>query len=204
MRKLLRPLIAFLALPALILLMIWSTGEFVVARTTAYRYTAAADLPERQVAVVFGAGLKRSGEVGSVLQARLDDAITLYRIHKVEKVLVSGDNTTESYDEVTPMVKYITAHGVQEADVIADRKGVSTYDTCYRLSHSFTVTRATLVTNDFHLPRAVYTCRVLGVDAVGLATPNYPGYEFNNNQRETLARVKMLVDLYIAPPHPLE
>lgn len=204
MRKILRPIIAFLILPAIILALIWGTGQFVESHTASYRYTAAADTPQEDVAVVFGAGLKRSGEVGTVLQGRLDDAVTLYHIHKVNKVLVSGDNTVESYDEVTPMVKYIQSHGVKTADIIADRKGVSTYDTCYRLTHTFKVAHAVLVTNEFHLPRAVYTCRTLGVDVVGLATPNYPGYEYNNNQRESLARMKMLIDLYVAPPKPLD
>jgi vancomycin permeability regulator SanA len=101
------------------------------------------------------------------------------------------------------MVTYVIAHGVKSEDAIFDRQGLSTYDTCYRLRNTFKVTTAVLVTNDFHLPRAVYTCRTLGVDAIGLATPNYPGYEYNSSQREPLARVKMLIDLYIAPPKPL-
>lgn len=203
MGKLLRPLIAFLAVPAVLLLIIWGAGQFTAWQTASYRYTTAADVPAKQVGVVFGAGLKSDGEVGAVLKGRLDDAITLYRTGKIEKIIVSGDNVVPSYDEVTPMVKYVGEHGVRQEDIWADRKGVSTYDTCYRLTRAFAVKNAILVTNDFHLPRAVYTCRALGVDAIGLATPNYPGYEYNSSQREPLARVKMFIDLYIAPPKPL-
>jgi vancomycin permeability regulator SanA len=200
MGKILRPLIAFFIVPVTLLVLIWGTGEFVVWRTNPFKYTQAHDVPVRDVAVVFGAGLKRSGEVGVVLQGRLNDAVTLYKAHKVSKVLVSGDNTSDTYDEVTPMMRYVAAQGVKAEDIITDRRGISTYDTCYRLKNTFTTKTVVLVTNDFHLPRALYTCRTLGVEAVGLATPNYPGFEVNNTQREPLAKVKMLIDLYVAPP----
>jgi vancomycin permeability regulator SanA len=203
LRNILRPIIALLFFPALLFLLIWGAGQVVSVSTSDSRYYTAEDTPSKDLAVVFGAGLKRSGEVGNVLKARLDDAIKLYNLKKVTGIVVSGDNTDESYDEVTPMVTYLISQDIPESAILTDRKGTSTYDTCYQLKNTLKVDRAVLVTNDFHLPRAVYTCRKLGVDVVGLATPNYPGFESNSNQRESLARVKMLIDLYVAPPTPL-
>lgn len=155
--------------------------------------------------MVFGAGvIQRTGEVGAVLKGRMDTAIKLYTSGKVTKIVLSGDNRTKEYDEVTPMESYALANGVAEEDIILDPKGSSTYDTCYRINHTFHIKKAALVTNDFHLPRAVFTCRKLGVEAVGVATPNYAGYEYNRNQRESLATVKMLLDLYVASPVPAD
>lgn len=201
MVKFFRPLIALLTLPAIAFLVIWGSGQYVAVMTGSHRFTDQNTIATTKVAVVFGAGIIQSrGEVGTVLKGRMDAAIALYKAGKVDHLILSGDNTQSNYDEVTPMLKYAQEHGVPSEDMITDRAGTSTYDTCYRLKNTFKETSATLVTNEYHLPRAVYTCRQLGIDAIGLGTPNYAGYEDNKNQRESLATVKMLIDLYVAPP----
>jgi vancomycin permeability regulator SanA len=201
MGSIIRSLAAFLVLPGLIFLAVWGSEKYVAHATSQYRFTDSSQVPVEDVAVVFGAGIiQRTSEVGVVLKGRMDTAIHLYNDKKVSGLVLSGDNTRDSYDEVTPMVKYAREQGVLAASLTEDRGGSSTYDTCYRLAHTLKVKKAVLVTNEFHLPRAVYTCRKLGVDAVGLATPNYAGYEYNRKQREPLATVKMLIDLYVAPP----
>ncbi|HSI21362.1 MAG TPA: ElyC/SanA/YdcF family protein [Verrucomicrobiae bacterium] len=204
MRRLFRSLLAFFAIPVLIFLVIWGSERFVSFQTQPHLYTEMTAIPQEEVAVVFGAGLKRPGEVGGVLQGRLDTAYDLYSSGKVKKIVLSGDNISEDYDEVTPMVTYLKKREVPASVLIEDRKGISTYDTCYRLKNTSNITQAILVTNEFHLPRAVFTCRKLGIDAKGMATPNYPGFEYSQSQREPLATVKMLIDLYIAPPQPLQ
>jgi vancomycin permeability regulator SanA len=201
MGSLFRSLFAFFLVPLVIFLVIWGGEKYVAWNTAPHRYTDIEAVPAEDVAVVFGAGvIQRTGEVGVVLKGRMDTAIELYRQKKVGGLVLSGDNTQEDYDEVTPMVKYARQQGVLAASLTEDRGGSSTYDTCYRLANVLKVKKAVLVTNEFHLPRAVFTCRKLGVEAVGLATPNYTGYEYNRNQREPLATVKMLIDLYLAPP----
>lgn len=201
MGKIFRALLGFLIIPALIFLAIWGSERFVASKTASYRTTDTTAVPKEEVAVVFGAGVIQSrGEVGQVLRGRMDTAIKLYRDGIVDKLVLSGDSTSADHDEVTPMIRYATEEGVPEEALIEDRKGSSTYATCYRLNHAFSIKSAVLVTNEYHLPRAVFTCRKLGVDAYGLAAPNYAGYEINRNQREPLATVKMLIDLYVASP----
>jgi vancomycin permeability regulator SanA len=200
MAKILRPLIAFFILPAIIFLTIWGSQAVVKWRTAPYRFTDNDRLPQGALAVVFGAGvLPKTGEVGPALKSRLDAAFALYKAGKVTSLFFSGDSQTAGHDEITPMVAYATAHNIPTKALLTDGKGISTYDTCWRLKNVYKVTKATLVTSDYHLPRAVYTCRTLGVDAVGLATAQ-SGSEYESTQRESLATIKMLIDLYVAPP----
>ena len=123
----------------------------------------------RPVAIVFGAGVRPDGRLSPMLQHRMDTAISLYRSGAVRKLLVSGDNSTAQYNEPGRMYDYAVAQGVQPADVVRDFAGRRTYDTCYRAKEIFGVTEAILVTQRFHLPRALFTCRSFGIDAVGLA-----------------------------------
>ncbi len=203
MRSFFRPLLILLCIPATLFLLIWGSGAFIDVSTKNQTFTNPSDIPTQTTAVIFGAGLKSPGQVSSILAGRLDGALALYKAKKVTKLLLSGDNIDKTYDEVIAMENYVIAKGVPKSDIIEDRKGVSTYDTCYRLNHTFSLTKAVLVTNEYHMPRALYTCKKLGVDVVGLATPNYDGYEYTNNQRESLAKVKMFIDLYIASPKPI-
>ena len=87
----------------------------------------------------------------------------------VRKLLVSGDNRFVDYDEPGRMYDYAIARGIPAADVVRDFAGRRTYDTCYRAKAIFGVEQAILVTQRFHLPRAIFTCRALGVDAIGFA-----------------------------------
>ena len=102
-----------------------------------------------------------------MLAHRMDTAIELYRGGVVRKLLVSGDNRFADYNEPGRMYDYAVARGVPPADVVRDFVGRRTYDTCYRAGAIFGVTASVLVTQRFHLPRALFTCRNLGVDAIG-------------------------------------
>lgn len=128
-----------------------------------------AALPELPVAIVFGAGITPDGRLSPMLADRVETAIDLYRAGKVRKLLMSGDNRFAWYDEPTRMYEYAIARGVPAEDIVRDFAGRRTYDTCYRAGAIFGVREAVLVTQRFHLPRALFTCRNLGVDAVGLS-----------------------------------
>lgn len=127
------------------------------------------DAPSAPVALVLGAGLRSDGTPSPYLAQRLDDAITLYRAGKVPSILVSGDNGTREHDEPTAMLEYLVAAGVPARAVTRDYAGFDTYDSCARAKRVFGVTRALVVTQQFHLPRAVFLCRQVGIDAVGVA-----------------------------------
>jgi SanA protein len=167
-------------------------------------WTDPAEVPNRPVAIVFGAGIRPDGGLSPMLQDRVDTAIDLYRAGKVRKLLMSGDNRFVWYDEPGRMYDYAVAQGVHPADIVRDYAGRRTYDTCYRASAIFGVTDAVLVTQAFHLPRALFTCRNLGVDAVGLVADRQA--YFSNpfyQMRDALATLVAWWDVKVTRPLPV-
>jgi SanA protein len=143
-------------------------------RHTEYSRTfrAIGKVPAKAVAVVLGAKVYPSGALSSVLQGRVDSAIELYKAGKVKKLLMTGDNGTRRYDEVTAMKRYAMEHGVPDTDIVRDYAGFRTFDSCYRARHIFGVKNAVIVTQDFHMPRSLYLARSCGIDAVGYVAPD--------------------------------
>ena len=171
------------------------------ARTRIYR--DAAQTPEHAVAIVFGAGI-RNGLPSSMLQDRIASAVDLYKTGKVRKLLVSGDNRTVDYNEPAVMRQAALRLGVPDADIVLDYAGRSTYETCYRARDIFGLSDAVLVTQEFHLDRAMLICDVLGVQAIGFVADRHTyralsWYEF----REVAATINALVDLYATKPLPV-
>ncbi|GII24615.1 hypothetical protein Pme01_42120 [Planosporangium mesophilum] len=122
------------------------------------------------VMIVFGTGLEPGGtQPNAFLRGRLDTAVELFRTGRAKAVLVSGDAHGDSGDEVTAMSRYLTDRGVPQRRIVADGYGLDSYDTCRRARDVYGVRRALLVSQAFHLPRAVSLCRGLGVDADGVA-----------------------------------
>lgn len=133
------------------------------------RIVSTAEAPKRRVAIVFGAGLARGQAPGPVLAERLDAALRLYRAGKVEKLLMTGDNSDRFHDETTAMRRYAEERGVPAADLVGDYMGLSTYDSLVRAKRIFRIQAALLVTQRFHLPRALYIANAIGLDAHGVA-----------------------------------
>lgn len=133
-------------------------------------YTDIEKVPVTRVAIVFGAGLSPDGTKPSgILEDRIMSAVELYKAGKIQKILMSGDNRFEDYNEPQVMIKFARDNGVSSFDLQADFAGRRTYDTCYRAKYIFGVENAVLITQDFHLPRALYTCSTLGIESVGYA-----------------------------------
>jgi vancomycin permeability regulator SanA len=164
-------------------------------------YTDVPAIPARPVAIVFGAGLNRDGSPSRMLSDRLDGAIALYNAGKVETLLLTGDEVTNS--EISAMRSYAIQNGIPASKILTDRAGLRTYDSCYRASHNFGITSAILVTQGYHLPRALFLCNELGVDAVGFKAgqDNYPNQDYYN-QREFLATFLSWVDITFTHPEP--
>lgn len=127
------------------------------------------DAPPRRVAIVFGAGIYADGSLTPILRDRVETAVALYLQGKVEKLLMTGDNRRADYNEPAAMRDYALAQGVPEQDIVLDYAGRRTYDSCYRARHIFYVRDAILVTQAYHLDRALMTAQRLGIDAVGVA-----------------------------------
>ena len=172
----------------------------------ARRLHSVEDAPTRRVAIVFGAGLWRDGTPSPVLRDRVDTAADLYFAGKVEKLLMSGDNRFEYYNEPAAMRTYAMQLGVPEQAIVLDYAGRRTYDTCYRARDIFGVSQAILVTQRFHLPRALYICNQLGLPAVGVSADRRT-YRASSltywNLRETLATLVAWWEVHISHPLPV-
>lgn len=164
------------------------------------------EAPARPVALVLGAGLWRDGSPTPVLRDRVAAAVDLYLAGKVRKLLLSGDNRFVYYNEPEAMRQVALDLGVPDEDLVLDYAGRRTYDSCYRARAIFGVSQVVVVTQQFHLARAVYTCRALGLDAVGYPADRrvYPRLLYLYwNGREVLATVRALLDLYVWHPLPV-
>lgn len=164
------------------------------------------DVPEKRVALVFGAGLRRDGTPTAVLRDRVQTAVDLYNKGKVEKLLLSGDNRYIDYNEPGSMRAYALSLGVPAEDIVLDYAGRRTYDTCYRAKHIFQTDEAILVTQNFHLPRSLFLCSQIGLDAVGVNADqrSYSAASFTIwNIREVLATLSAIVDVWLRHPTPV-
>ena len=151
--------------------------------------------------IVLGAGVRADNSVSDVLRDRLDTAIELYKNGVVPKLLMSGDHGKKEYDEVNAMKNYVLEKtNIPSDDIFMDHAGFSTYESIYRARDIFEVDKAVIVTQKFHLPRALYIARLLGINAVGVEADmhRYKGYKYFEF-REFLARVKEFINLIIKP-----
>ena len=164
------------------------------------------DVPSTRIAIVFGAGLLRDGSAGPVLSDRMQTAVALYQAGKVEKILVSGDNRFVEYNEPEAGRQYALEHGVPNEDIVLDYAGRRTYDTCYRAKYIFGVDEAILVTQEFHMSRALTLCNWFGVRSVGVEAANRYFLKRARlwwNIRETFAVFQSAWDLLVAKPLPV-
>jgi len=162
--------------------------------------------PAERVAVVFGAGLQRDGSASPVLWDRVATAAALYHSGKVSKLLLSGDNRFLNYNEPQAMYDAALELGVPANALVMDYAGRSTYDTCYRAHAIFGLTRAVLVTQAFHLPRALYLCDALGLQTVGVEADRRPYLQRSElfwKVREIFATAAAWWDVNVARPVPV-
>jgi SanA protein len=172
-KKLLLSLFLFIVIGAALVAVI---QLHVLSVTTGRLYASVNDIPAEdppRVAIVFGASVWPNGEPSPVLRDRVATAVDLYNAGKVKKLLMSGDNPKQGYDEPTAMKETALKMGVPESDIVLDFAGRRTYDTCYRAREVFAVKRAILVTQNFHQARALYLCSNMNVDSIGVSAGRY-------------------------------
>lgn len=166
---------------------------------------AAGEVPPRPVAIVFGARVFSSGRLSPMLADRVRTAAQLYEAGKVEALLLTGDNSEAHYNEPEAMRRYARSLGVPDEALVLDYAGFRTYDSCYRARDIFQVDSAILVTQDFHLPRALLLCSELGIDVVGVVADVGPTYRdptrsiLYSQLREFPATALAVVDLLRRP-----
>lgn len=160
-------------------------------------------LKEADCVLVLGALVYDDTRLSPILADRVETAVNIYKAGKAKKLLLSGDHGQKDYDEVNAMMEYAVSRGVPKEDIFLDHAGFSTYESVYRARDVFLVQDVIIVTQKFHLSRAVYTARVLGLEAYGVSSDlRRYGVERYNNARESLARVKDFFYANIFVPEP--
>ncbi len=143
--------------------------------------------------IVLGAGVKEDGSPCQMLEDRLKTAIAIYnKLDKKCKILLSGDHGQDNYNEVKTMKKYILDNlSISESDIFMDHAGFSTYDTMYRAKDIFEVNKAIVITNGYHLPRALYLAQKKNIEALGVASDlrEYLGIDYYKF-RERFSQIK--------------
>lgn len=167
------------------------------------RIVRADQLPPLPVALVLGAEVYADGTPSAFLQARLDLAAELYRGGRVERLLLSGDGRSRFYDETEGMRRYLEEAGVAPESLLVDPAGLDTYDSCLRARDEFGVRSLVVVSQRYHLPRALAICRAIGVDAWGVGdetTRTNSGTWAYGARRELAANLKLVWDVLSRRP----
>ncbi len=155
-------------------------------------------LPACYTGIVLGARVSAKGVPSDYLQDRLDLGIELYRSKKIRRFLLTGDHGRKTYDEVNNMKAYLINRGIPTTDIFLDHAGFDTYSSMVRAVKIFQVKKAIIVTQEFHLPRAVYIARSKGLEAYGIKADRrlYNGMK-RLKVREILAKVKAFTEVTI-------
>lgn len=161
------------------------------------------EAPASPIAIVFGAGLTRSGHATVVLADRVRTAVDLYRSGKVSRILLSGWSSGDGYDEPEAMARLAIEMGIPQEHLVLDRGGSRTFESCSRAAKDHGIEEAVLVTQRYHLPRALVTCNALGISAQGVVADRRP-YRAQSfwTAREYPATLVALWDAYLRQARP--
>jgi SanA protein len=170
-------------------LVVWLGGRSPVTQNPAR-------VPKAQAALVLGAQVYPDGRASAMLADRVKAAEELYRAGRVQKLLLSGDHSRSDYDEVGTMRELLLRDGIPPQDVFEDHAGFDTWDSAQRAKRVFGVTSAVVVTQDFHMARALFDARRAGLKVTGFSADrrDYGHVMAKLQVREALARVKTLGD----------
>lgn len=186
----------------LVVLVVAGTNAFMVLSTegSIVSQSEAAAEPADAI-VVLGASVFADGTPSEILRDRLDDGIALYFAGAAPKIIMSGDNGSASYNEVSAMKAYAVSKGVPSGDIFCDHAGFSTYESMYRAKHVFGANRIVVATQTYHLYRALSSAHMLGMEAVGVAS-DYHAYsgQLWYDVREVAARTKDFFKAIAKPP----
>lgn len=187
---------------AFLTLVVVGSNAYVLLSASGESTGEVSEVPPAEVAIVPGAAVKPDGEMSMMLADRVRAAYRLWRAGKVEKILVSGDHHSWAYDEPDTMRKALVADGVPPGDVFEDHAGFDTWATMVRARSIFGVRDAVVITQGFHMPRALFLAGEAGIDATGLVSDLHP-YGFQGEKsgvREVLSRVKAIADVTLGTP----
>lgn len=158
---------------------------------------------EVEAIIVLGAGVKEDGSPSDILNDRLATSLEVKNKLKESKLLMTGDHGRKGYNEVRAMKNFALRNNVEEKDIFMDHAGFNTYDSIYRAKEIFNVKKAIVITNEYHLPRALYIARKMGIEAYGISSDkrNYLMMSVYK-KREALAQVKAFIEVNILKREP--
>jgi SanA protein len=195
LKKIIRFILILLALGILI---IWGVSAYIQQVTVSNIYEDIETLPVTNTVIVLGASVHSDGKLSPILQDRVDTALDLYKKFKVKSFLLSGDNRTDDYNEVSAMRNYLLDRCVPEEIIFVDPAGLDTFDSMYRSGKIYEVPDAVVVTQNFHLPRTLFISQNLGLNYIGFpATAGQYKTERSLIRREKLANFKAIFEILL-------
>ncbi|WP_417886087.1 SanA/YdcF family protein [Zunongwangia sp.] len=176
----------------------YGLSAYIKKDTTSRIYNTISEVPKTKTLIILGASVHTDGRLSPILKDRVDTAIDLFRKNKAQQILISGDHILDNYNEVKAISDYLIENNIPKRKLLLDHSGLNTYDSMYRAYHVFGITDAIVVTQDFHLPRAIFISKHLGL--------NYYGFEAYENEfkienenrvtkREKLANYKAVFEV---------
>lgn len=161
------------------IIILFSVNFYVKSETNSLIYSSQNRLPKNNVGIIFGAGIN-GDKPSKYLKDRLDAGILLFKSKKINKILLSGDNGNDEHDELTVMKKYCYSKGIDTTKIYIDYAGFDTYSTMYRAKYIFKIKSATLITQEYHLNRAIYIGNKLGIKSEGFSANvgKYNNYKY--------------------------
>lgn len=185
-----------------LVMVVVGANAYILISTSGEATDEVAAVPATEVAIVPGALVQPNGKMSVMLGDRVEQAWRLWRAGKVEKILVSGDHHSWAYDEPDTMRKALVGYGVPPEDVFEDHAGFDTWATMVRARSIFGVRDAVVITQGFHMPRALFLADAAGIEATGLTSDLHRyGYQLKKSKvREVLSRVKALADVGLDTP----
>jgi SanA protein len=193
---------ALAGMAVVLVLLVVGSNLYILLSTSGESTSKVGDVPRTEVAIVPGALVQPDGKMSVMLADRVKDAARLWRAGRVEKILVSGDHHSWAYDEPDTMRKALVRRGVPPRDIFEDHAGLDTWATMVRARSIFGVKDAVVVTQGFHMPRALFLADEAGIDATGLTSDLHTyGYQLKKSEvREVLSRVKAIADVTLDTP----
>ena len=204
-KKLRKILLAGFLCATLVVGSVLALNEWIVRSTRSAVFTEVDAVPQNDVALVLGTGklLRGSGKINPHFRKRVEAAAALYHAGKVKHLLLSGDNHVAGYDEPTDMAEALMALNVPPSAMTLDYAGFRTLDSVVRARKVFGQTHVTIVTDDFHVARAVFLARHEGLDAVAFTSAKVSTlFSARTRVREVGARVKAAFDVYVLHTRP--
>ncbi len=190
------------ALVVLLVLLVVGSNVYILLSASGESTSKVGQVPPEEVAILPGALVQPDGKMSVMLADRVKDAARLWYAGKVQKILVSGDHSSWNYDEPDTMRKGLVAHGVPPRDIFEDHAGFDTWATMERARSIFDVQNAVVVTQGFHMPRALFLADAAGIHATGLTSDLHKyGYQLKKSEvREVFSRVKAIADVTLGTP----